>query len=148
MPAGQDASVETEVLDQAAPAVSTEEATPQVAALQKLLAAHDLDAYIIPTGDAHNSEYVSARDMRRVFISGFTGSAGTAVVLAQPHTSGYHAYVWVDSRYWVQVDTERQSGWAVVKQGSGEGLDMSIQEFLAQALPEGAQVGVDPLTAT
>lgn len=104
--------------------------------------------YIVPTGDAHNSEYVSARDMRRVFISGFTGSAGTAVVLAQPDASGYHAHVWVDSRYWVQVDAERQSGWGVVKQGSGEEGDMSIQAFLTQALPEGATVGVDPLTAT
>ncbi len=48
MPAEEDASAETAVLEQAAPAlVSTEDATPQVADLQKLLASHDLDAYLL-----------------------------------------------------------------------------------------------------
>jgi Xaa-Pro aminopeptidase len=125
-----------------------EQPTERVAALQALLQERGLAAYIVPTADAHNSEYVAASDMRRVFISGFTGSAGTAVVLASPDATGRSAYVWVDSRYWVQVEAERQSGWGVVKQGSGEELDLPIDAFLKQALPAGSAVGVDPLTAT
>lgn len=49
-------------------------ATPDVASLQRLLAQHNLAAYIVPTSDAHNSEYVAEQDKRRVFISGFSGS--------------------------------------------------------------------------
>ena len=134
----------TEVVD----AVAAQEATPQVAQLQELLADRDLGAYIVPTADAHNSEYVSARDMRRVFISGFTGSAGTAVILAEPDAAGYSAYLWADSRYWVQAAAELPTGWGLVKQGSGDDSDRSIEQFLQDSLPAGAKVGVDPLTVT
>jgi Xaa-Pro aminopeptidase len=43
-----------------------------------------LNAYIIPSCDAHNSEYLASRDERRAFITGFTGSAGTAIVSSGP----------------------------------------------------------------
>ena len=56
-----------------------------------------LDAYIVPTADAHNSEYVADCDKRRQYISGFTGSAGTAVVTASK------AALWTDGRYHTQV---------------------------------------------
>lgn len=48
--------------------------------LRSLLRKHNISAYIIPTADAHQSEYVADQDKRREFISQFTGSAGTAIV--------------------------------------------------------------------
>ena len=58
-----------------------------------------LDAYIVPSGDAHGSEYVAACDERRSFLTGFTGSAGTAVVTA------HRAALWTDGRYFTQVSS-------------------------------------------
>ena len=48
----------------------------------------------------------------------------------------------------MQIDAERQSGWGVVKQGSGDENDKALDALLADILPAGSQVGVDPLTAT
>ena len=50
----------------------------QLQALRDLMRSLSINAYIIPTEDAHQSEYIAACDTRRSFISGFTGSAGTA----------------------------------------------------------------------
>ena len=55
-----------------------------------------LSAYIIPSCDAHNSEYLASCDERRAFISGFDGSAGTAIVTAK------EALLWTDGRYFLQ----------------------------------------------
>ena len=55
-----------------------------------------LSAYIIPSCDAHNSEYLASCDERRAFISGFDGSAGTAIVTAK------EALMWTDGRYFLQ----------------------------------------------
>ena len=52
-----------------------------------------LAAYIVPSPDQHNSEYIAARDERRAFVSGFTGSAGVAVV------TGDKALMWTDGRH-------------------------------------------------
>ncbi len=54
-------------------------------------------AYVVPSADAHNSEYLADRDQRRAFISGFDGSAGTAIVTAA------EALLWTDARYHLQV---------------------------------------------
>lgn len=56
-----------------------------------------VDAYIVPSEDAHMSEYAPDCDNRRAFISGFTGSAGTAVVAKEA------AALWTDGRYFLQV---------------------------------------------
>ena len=55
-----------------------------------------LSAYIIPSCDAHNSEYLASCDERRAFVSGFDGSAGTAIVTAK------EALLWTDGRYFLQ----------------------------------------------
>ena len=55
-----------------------------------------LSAYIIPSCDAHNSEYLASCDERRAFICGFDGSAGTAIVTAK------EALLWTDGRYFLQ----------------------------------------------
>ncbi len=67
---------------------------------QKLLIAYDIDAYVIPTSDYHNSEYISDYFKGRQLLSGFTGSAGTLVVTK---TRGY---LWVDGRYFIQAERE------------------------------------------
>ena len=57
-----------------------------------------LDAYIVPSRDAHNSEYLADTDMRRAFVSGFDGSAGTAIITLEGK-----ARMWTDGRYYLQV---------------------------------------------
>ena len=69
----------------------------RLAALRQHLAAHGLDGFIIPRADLHQGEYVAARDERLQWLTGFTGSAGFAVVL--PDIAG----VFIDGRYRTQV---------------------------------------------
>lgn len=68
-------------------------------------------AYIIPTSDAHQSEYVAACDERRSWISGFTGSAGTAVVTPT------RALLWTDGRYFLQAEKELSEDWTLMRAG-------------------------------
>ncbi len=56
-----------------------------------------ISAYVVPSRDAHNSEYLAEHDKRRTFLSGFDGSAGTAVV------THAEALMWTDGRYYLQV---------------------------------------------
>jgi Xaa-Pro aminopeptidase len=70
-----------------------------------------LSAYIVPSCDSHNSEYLAACDERRAFISGFTGSAGTAVVTAK------HALLWTDGRYFLQAAAQMDDNWTLMKEG-------------------------------
>lgn len=70
-----------------------------------------LDAYIIPTADEHNSEYVGLSDQRRAFISGFQGSAGTAIVTKDK------ALMWTDGRYYLQSSQEMDGNWSLMKEG-------------------------------
>lgn len=60
-----------------------------------------LHAYIVPWADAHNSEYLAECDTQRAIISGFTGSAGTAVI------TDAQACLWTDGRYYLQVVTQK-----------------------------------------
>lgn len=69
-----------------------------------------LYAYIIPSDDSHQSEYIAARDRRRQFITGFTGSAGVAVVTQAA------ALVWTDGRYFQQAEKQLDSAtWTLMK---------------------------------
>lgn len=68
-------------------------------------------AFIVPSGDAHGSEYVSACDLRREFISGFNGSAGTAVVTPTA------ALLWTDGRYYLQASQQLSEDWTLMKAG-------------------------------
>lgn len=96
-----------------------------------------VQAYIVPTDDQHQSEYISAHDGRRGYICGFTGSAGTAVVMET------EARLWTDGRYWEQADGELEEGWNLMRDGLATTL--SIGKYLAKHLPAGSRVGVDPL---
>uniref|UniRef100_F6W3N0 Xaa-Pro aminopeptidase 1 n=1 Tax=Ciona intestinalis TaxID=7719 RepID=F6W3N0_CIOIN len=96
-----------------------------------------LKAIIIPSSDAHQSEYLVECDLRRAFISGFTGSAGTAVVTQS------EAALWTDGRYFLQAEQQLDSNWTLMKMGIPE--TPSIEDWLCTVLPASSCVGVNPL---
>ncbi|XP_044267997.1 xaa-Pro aminopeptidase 1 [Tribolium madens] len=95
-----------------------------------------INAYIIPSNDAHNSEYLADCDMYRGFISGFTGSAGTAIVTEK------EALLWTDGRYFLQASQQLDSNWTLMKEGIPSTPSQS--DWLCKNLPSGSRVGVDP----
>ncbi|EDV22938.1 uncharacterized protein TRIADDRAFT_28167 [Trichoplax adhaerens] len=101
---------------------------------------HPLQAYIIPTNDAHQSEYLANRDKRREFISGFTGSFGNAIVTRDK------AALWTDGRYYLQATEQLDDNWTLMKQGLADTL--SMEDWLIQILPKESYVGVDPFLFT
>jgi Xaa-Pro aminopeptidase len=105
-------------------------------ALRALMHRHELDAYVIPSSDAHQSEYVANHWKTREWISGFSGSTGTVVVTAS------HAGLWTDSRYFLQAAEElKDSGVALHKLGiphTAEHLDWMLEQ-----LPHGSRIGFD-----
>ncbi|CAH0757589.1 unnamed protein product [Diatraea saccharalis] len=111
----------------------------KLTALRTLMASQPtaLAAYIVPTADAHNSEYIAPVDARREWLSGFTGSAGTAVVTATA------ALVWTDGRYYTQFEKETDPViWTLMKQSLPD--TPTMEKWLTSNLTEGATVGVDP----
>jgi Xaa-Pro aminopeptidase len=108
----------------------------RLVALRAELARLKLDAFIVPSDDPHQSEYVAACYERRAFISGFDGSAGTAVVTAK------EALLWTDGRYFLQATQQLGEGWTLMKDRLPE--TVSIDAWLAAR--DGIHaVGVDPL---
>ncbi|KAK7051058.1 hypothetical protein VNI00_005170 [Paramarasmius palmivorus] len=112
--------------------------TPRLNALRSLMKQHGFDFYVVPTDDAHQSEYVSPTDKRRQFISGFTGSAGTAVV------SATQAWLVTDSRYWIQASEEMDENWVLVKARS-PGLPRDWVEWIT-TVAKNSVIGIDPRT--
>lgn len=94
-----------------------------------------INAYIIPTDDSHQSEYISPTDERRCFISGFTGSAGTAIVTQR------EALLWTDGRYHQQAEQQLDEHWTLMKDGLPATPTMS--NWLSNNLVAGDRVGVD-----
>ena len=108
----------------------------RVNALREQMKAHNIDCYIIPSFDAHQSEYVSEHWKCRRWISGFTGSAGTAVVTLDK------ALLWTDGRYHVQAAKELEgSEYLLMKQGL-HGVP-TIGEWIADSMKDDAVVGFD-----
>lgn len=80
--------------------------------LRKRMAARNLQAYLIPSEDAHQSEYIADWDARRMWISGFSGSAGFAIVTTNK------AALWTDGRYFLQAEKQLDlSNWSLMKAG-------------------------------
>ena len=75
----------------------------KLSALREIIERESLDAYIVSGTDPHNSEYLPAAWQQREWISGFTGSFGTVVVLKDS------AGLWTDTRYFIQAE-EQLSG--------------------------------------
>ena len=95
-----------------------------------------IKAFIIPSTDPHLSEYVAPHWMSREWISGFTGSAGTVVVLMN------EAGLWTDSRYFLQAAKELEgSGITLYKEMLPE--TPSITKYLSQKLKPGESVSID-----
>ncbi|CRL00590.1 CLUMA_CG013850, isoform A [Clunio marinus] len=94
-----------------------------------------LVAYIIPSDDAHQSEYLAARDRRRHFITGFTGSAGTAVVTQS------EALLWTDGRYYQQASQQLDTNWTLMKDGLPE--TPTMVQWLQKNCKSGDRIGVD-----
>lgn len=109
----------------------------RLAALRAQMEAHDLHAYLVPSTDAHQSEYVPDCWQRRAWITGFTGSAGDALVLRD------RAGLWTDGRYFLQAESElKGTGVKLFRMGQPKVPDLA--EFLADTLEAGQAVGVDP----
>ncbi|EFJ06918.1 hypothetical protein SELMODRAFT_186551 [Selaginella moellendorffii] len=104
-------------------------------ALRPLMASRDppLDALIVPSEDAHQSEYVADRDKRREFVSGFSGSAGLAVITKN------EALLWTDGRYFLQATQQLSERWKLMRIGE----DPVVESWLADNLESNASVGVD-----
>lgn len=95
-----------------------------------------VQAYIIPTSDFHETEYVSDYFACRKYMSGFTGSAGTLVVLAD------QAGLWTDGRYFIQAQAQLQdTGITLMKMGQPE--TPSIEDYICQNLSKCSKVGFD-----
>ena len=110
----------------------------RLARVRDLMKREEIDVFIVPTDDPHMSEYTAPYFGRREFISGFTGSAGTALVLKDK------ALLFTDGRYHNQAEMElKGSQWTLMKQGLKD--VPSITEYLTRSLPEGATVGFDPM---
>lgn len=104
--------------------------------LRSYMEKHELDAFIIPSSDAHISEYTAEHWQTRSWISGFNGSAGTVVVLKDK------AGLWTDSRYFLQAEQELEgTGIDLYKQGVTGTPD--IIEFILSEVSADSKVGVD-----
>lgn len=111
------------------------EINTRISALQKQMVKERVSAWIILSSDPHLSEYLPDHWKLREWFSGFTGSAGSLVVLKD------RAYVWADSRYWVQAAQELK-GSVVTLMKMGDGKTPSYTEYLQENLPEESTVAV------
>jgi Xaa-Pro aminopeptidase len=108
----------------------------KIAMLRKKMATHNLAALVIPSGDPHQSEYMADFWQARQWLTGFTGSAGTAVVTRDA------AILWTDFRYWIQAASQiGTSDFELFKQG-----EPGVSEFetwLSQTLSSGDIIAMD-----
>ena len=105
-------------------------------ALREEMEAAGVHAFVVPSGEAHLSEYVHPCYERRAFVSGFTGSAGTAVITRDA------ALLWTDGRYFLQAEGELSDEWTLMRMGQA-GVP-TLEAWAAAELPDGATVGIDP----
>lgn len=106
-------------------------------ALRNQIRAEGVQAYLVPTADPHQSEYVPVWWRRRAWISGFTGSAGDVVVTLDD------AQLWTDSRYYLQAE-QQLAGSSIGLMRQGEPEVPSVATWLSEQLNRGGAVGFDP----
>ncbi|GAA4116724.1 aminopeptidase P family protein [Aminobacter aganoensis] len=107
---------------------------PRTALLRQWLRVNGLDGFIVPRADEHQGEYVAARSNRLRWLTGFSGSAGVAIVLADS------AYVFVDGRYTLQVRDEVDLGIFSIESL----IENPPSAWIRDSLPAGARLGFDP----
>ena len=118
--------------------MKTSEIPERLSSLRQFMEEKQLDAFIIPSTDAHVSEYPPKHWESRKWISGFTGSAGTAVVTKE------QAGIWTDSRYFLQAADElADTGFELFKMGQAGTPDMT--EWIITHVGQGGTVGIDGL---
>ncbi len=108
----------------------------RISALRALMEEKGYDAYLIPTDDNHQSEYVGEHFKARAFMTGFTGSAGTAVITKT------EAGLWTDGRYFIQAANQLEgSGVTLFKMGQPD--VPTLEDYIADVIPEGGTLGFD-----
>ena len=104
--------------------------------LRTLMRDLSIDCCYVITSDPHNSEYVAPRYQTRAWLSGFTGSAGTAIVTQD------EALVWADGRYYIQAAKEiENTPFSLMKLGKSGVL--GPEDWMLESLPEGSRISVD-----
>ncbi len=104
--------------------------------LRELMRERGIDLYLIPTDDFHSSEYVGEHFKERSFITGFTGSAGTAVITLT------EAHLWADGRYFVQAAKQIKDS-EIILERIGEPGVPEVEEFIEKNFPSGGCLGFD-----
>jgi Xaa-Pro aminopeptidase len=112
-------------------------AADRLSPLRRLMARHGLQAYLVPSADPHHSEYVPDFWQRRKYLTGFSGSAGEAVVTRT------RAGLWTDSRYWLRAEAEIDAQAFILFRAGQPGVP-SWPEWLAKELRPGQALGFDP----
>ncbi|WP_338528575.1 aminopeptidase P family protein [Nitratireductor thuwali] len=110
------------------------QAAPRVARLREEMAALGLDGLLVPRSDEHQGEYVPACAERLRWLTGFTGSAGAALILAS------RAVLFVDSRYTLQAREQTDPGIFEIAHVP----ETPPREWIRENLAEGARIGLDP----
>lgn len=108
----------------------------RIAALRQEMDKRNIEIYVVPTADYHESEYVGTHFKAREYITGFTGSAGTAVITKTD------AGLWTDGRYFVQA-AEQLEGTTITLYRMGEEGVPSVNEYIRNTLSEGGCIGFD-----
>lgn len=104
--------------------------------LRQEMAKRNIAIYVVPTSDFHDSEYVGDHFKAREYVTGFTGSAGTAVITMT------EAGLWTDGRYFVQA-AKQLEGTTVTLYRMGEEGVPTVNEYLEKTLQEGETLGFD-----
>lgn len=114
----------------------TEMIAERIAALRKEMKDRGIDMYLVPTADFHESEYVGEHFKARQYLTGFTGSAGTAVVTME------EAGLWTDGRYFIQAEAQLAGTPVKLFRLHEEGVP-TVKEYVEQNLKEGQRLGFD-----
>ncbi len=113
-----------------------QETDARIQALRDVMQQQGIDAVIIPQTDPHQGEYLADHWQVRRWLSGFTGSAGDLVVTRD------NAFVWADSRYWLQAAAQLK-GTCISVMEDGKPETPSIASYLCTTLTKGSTVGID-----
>ena len=108
----------------------------RIAALRDLMKDRGIDMYLVPTDDFHSSEYVGEHFKERSFITGFTGSAGTAVITAT------EAHLWTDGRYFVQAAKQLEGSVVILERMMEPGVP-TVSEYIEAHFEIGGCLGFD-----
>ncbi len=111
----------------------------RLTALREEMKRRSIDIYVVPTADFHESEYVGEHFKARKFITGFTGSAGTAVITLK------EAGLWTDGRYFVQAEKQLEGSTVTLYRMAEEGVP-AVEDFVEDKLPQGGCIGFDGRT--